>query len=189
MGRLRPGVTPDQVRGNLEGAFRAAVVTTETLPSNSVLELHVLSARRGAIDEGPEDELEHAVILGGIFGVLLLIVCLNVANLLLSRSTARRTEIGVRLALGAGRGRLIRQLLTESVTLAIAGGALGVPLAYWGRAAFGASGWVPPDLDLRLSPGVLALTALLSASAGILFGLVPAFRATRIRSGGTGGAP
>jgi predicted permease len=185
MGRLRPDATRDQVRGNLEGAFRAAVLTTESLPSDGVLELHVLSARRGAIDEGPEDELEHAVILGGVFGVLLLIVCLNVANLVLARAPARRTEIGVRLALGAGRERLIRQLLTESVTLSIAGGTLGIGLAYWGRAAFGASGWVPPDLDIRLSPGVLGLTALLSAAVGILFGLAPAFRATRIRWGGT----
>ncbi|HJR58653.1 MAG TPA: ABC transporter permease [Vicinamibacterales bacterium] len=179
MGRLRPGVTIDQVRDNLAGTFRAAVHETESTPPHDQPQLDVWPARRGAREEGPEDELEHAIVLGGIFGILLLVVCLNVANLLLSRAAARRAEIAVRLALGAGRERLVRQLLAESVTLAVAGGILGLALAHWGKELFSASALVPPDMDLRIDAAVMAATLGLSAFAGVVFGLVPALRSTR----------
>jgi predicted permease len=185
MGRMQPGATPEQVRGNYDGAFREAVRLTDNPGPDDHVEFDVWPARRGAREEGPEDELEHAIILGGIFGVLLLVVCLNVANLFLSRSAARRTEIGVRLALGASGGRLVRQLLAESVTLAVCGGAVGVVLAYWGRGLFSASGIVPPDMDLRIDGPVFGVTFMISLMTGVLFGLVPALRATRsAKSGG-----
>ena len=180
MGRLQPGATLDQVRGSLEGTFRAAVRETDTPPALDVPELRITPARRGANEEGPDDELEHAIILGVIFCGLLLLVCLNVANLMLSRSAGRRAEIGVRLALGASRGRLVRQLLTESVILAVTGGVIGLVLAWWGRAFFAASGFVPQDLPLTFGGPLFVVTMLLSGLAGVLFGLAPAIRATRI---------
>ena len=120
-------------------------------------------------------------ILMAIVGIVLLIVCANVANLLLSRSAVREKEISIRLAIGAGRGRLIRQMLTESMLLTIFGGALGILIARWGAQALvalvtGSSSTIKPSIDAR----VLLFTAAVSLLAGILFSLVPAFRASRV---------
>ncbi len=111
---------------------------------------------------------------------MLLIACANVANLLLARATGRGREIAVRLALGAGRGRILRQLLTESLVLAAAGAVLGVALAFWGvKALSAAASWgdelqLQPDLRL----GLFALAATVATT--LLFGLAPAIRATRV---------
>src|SRR5207244_5325056 len=117
-------------------------------------------------------------ILSTVSGVLLLIVCLNAANLLVARGAARQYEIGVRLAMGAGRLRVIRQLLTESVVLASLGGALGVVLAFWGKELLRTT--VGRGFDLTINPAVLVFAAAVSLLTGVSFGLAPAFRATRM---------
>src|SRR6266540_3860243 len=111
------------------------------------------------------------LLLGGV-SMVLLIACANVANLLLSRAASRQKEIGVRLALGASRGRLIRQLLTESILLAVVGGALGLVFAMWIKdGLLAVSDWGPKALEPNLDWRVLGFTLGLSLFTGIVFGL------------------
>ena len=133
------------------------------------------------------------IVLAGAVGFVLLIACVNVANLLLSRAAARRPEIAIRLAIGAGRGRLVRQFLTESVLLAFAGGVAGAGLAFGGiqllrSLAQGLSrrdmtpGSIPRLEEIGIDVPMLALTLAASALTGIVFGLGPAIRQSRSRS-------
>jgi predicted permease len=130
-----------------------------------------------------EDSNELLLVLMGVVFLVLLIACANVANLLLARSATRQREIGIRLALGARRGRLICQLLTESFVLAFVGGVVGVLFAFWAGPILlrlGSSGGNPATLDIHPDLRVLAFTAGLSMITGLIFGLAPAFRATRV---------
>ena len=190
IGRLKPGATLENVKGNLDGVFQQAARDAMTsymaaltdeqrnLSANrrertKVPELAPTSASHGIYDFD-DNSRRTATLLSGVVIAVLLIVCANVANLLLSRATSRRKEISVRLSMGAPRSRLIRQLLTESVLLSAIGGALGVAVAYWlrGLLPFGATA----PLDWR----VFAFAFGLSVFTGMLFGLMPAFRATRV---------
>ncbi len=118
----------------------------------------------------------------GVTGLVLLIACANVANLLLARAATRQKELGVRLAIGAGRGRIIRQLLTESLLLAMAGGSAGLLMAYWGRNAM--KSFIPPapfpiDFESSMNPRIVGFSLVVTLATVVLFGLVPALRASR----------
>lgn len=190
MGRLKPGVTLEQVRGNLEGPFHAAArAGMESFMAGLTAEQRALSdnQRRGAAvptlvprsgDHGMYDvnqnEKRSAAIVSAVVTILLLIVCANVANLLLSRGTVRSREIAVRLSMGAPRRRLIRQLLTESLLLSGVGGLLGVGVAYWGKSL------LPFGQNASIDARVMAFVAGVSVLTGLLFGVVPAIRATGV---------
>jgi predicted permease len=189
VGRLRPGVTAAQVQANLESVFqhtaRAGLdsflgALSPEARSNSrnrdrseVPHLKVDSASRGIYDVNTSDTTA-VTILSVVVVLILLIVCANVANLLLSRATMRQREISVRLSLGATRARLVRQLLTESLLLATAGGVLGVFIGRSGQRLLPGNAGKAMPFDWRTFAFVLAVTA----ATGIIFGIAPALRAT-----------
>jgi predicted permease len=180
MARLAPGVTLEQARADLEVVFQQALAVDPTRPTEPH-HIRLTSGVRG--DSGDYDGLGRELrLLMAIIGIGLLIGSINVANLLLARGVSRRNEITIRLAVGASRGRLIRQLLVESSLLALAGGAAGLLLAYWltGALTFVLSlGREPIVFDFVLNPQLLAFTAALSILTGLLFGTAPALAATR----------
>jgi predicted permease len=193
MGRLKPGATIEQARDSLNGTFQTAALEImppprradepTTLEAKDYPRLLAQSGSRGAM----EARNRYSTTIYGLFAVVavvLLIACANVANLLLSRAAVRGPEITLRLAVGAGRLRLIRQLLTESVLLAALGGAGGVLFAVWGKNVLAAmanrdTSFLPPDIEPSLNWRVLLFTIVVSLATGILFGLAPAWRATR----------
>jgi len=190
MGRRGPTTSLEQVEAAYPTLVRQAVASTSAAPNGQPpLDDPVLvaSGARGLSSL----RSVYAESLGTLMvavGLVLLVVCANVANLLLARGAARARELSVRMALGAGRSRLVRQLLTESVMLGALGGMLGLVFAVWGskallRIAAGGPGSVP--LDTALDWRVMTFTGVITGLTAVLFGIVPAIRATRVELAAT----
>jgi predicted permease len=190
IGRPKPGVSQARVQSELDVLFKNIIEagypsTLDPQTRKQAMDQHVKvrDARTGTFG-GRDDFAQQLMVLLAVSGVVLLIACINVANLLLARATARHKEVGVRLSIGASRGRLVRQFLSESLMLSALGGTVGLLLA-WGAAqvltAVLSSGrhegfQLSTALDLR----VLVFTVGVTFLTGILFGLVPALRGTRV---------
>src|SRR4029077_15710421 len=191
LGRLKSGVSVDQARAEVKGFVeRIAAQSPDTHAgwSGSVLPLREELA-------GPKLRLIVLTMLGAVICVLL-IACSNVANLLLARATVRQREVAVRAAFGAGRRRLLRQFLTESLVIGLFGGLLGIAFAYWGIRWIEIS--IPPDnppsywMRFTLDGPVLLYTLGIAVATGFLFGLAPALQALKadlhetLKEGGRG---
>ena len=180
LGRLRSDRTATQARAEIEtlGTTHARAVDPSTTPERMPVV---------PIDDDDSESRQRmraaGFLLGGVVAAVLLIACANIASLLLAKATARRRELAVRLAIGASRARLVRQLLTESVLLSVVGGIVGLGLAWTLVQAFQASpppaGALPVTIDLAIDRRVLLFSIALSLIAGLVFGVAPALKASR----------
>ncbi|MGC1485277.1 MAG: ABC transporter permease [Candidatus Acidiferrum sp.] len=176
LARLKPGVSKAQARVEMVGITKR--LEQQYPDYNTGTSADVV----GLQDQIVQNSRPALLLLLGAVSFVLLIACVNVANLLLARAASRGREVAIRTALGAGRGRIVRQLLTESVLLSLAGGLLGVFMAW---AALGpllkiAAGSVPQGAPIGLDPSVLAFTAGVSLCTGLLFGIMPAMRTAKL---------
>jgi predicted permease len=193
-GRLKPGVSVPQAEASLKTI--AARLEAEYPKDNAGRSVALSSLSEAAVGINNHDQftLAGATMLGAV-GLVLLIACANLANLLLAQAARREKEMTVRAALGAGRWRLLRQLLTESTLLSLAGAAVGLAIAYWGRGvlwSYRPSFIEQNDVDLALDSHVLLFTLGIALLTGALFGAVPAIKASApdladtLKAGGRG---
>lgn len=187
VGRLRPGVSEAQAVAEMNVVGRRVAEPFPQPNDRAVWAATVESLERIHVDPGRR---RSQLILFGAVSFVLLIACVNTASLLLSKAASRTREMSIRRALGSSRGRLVRQLLTESILLALLGGTLGMALAYWATGTM--ADWIPPRIpspgtaygpisefvDIRINETILAFAAFISIACGMLFGLAPALYAT-----------
>jgi putative ABC transport system permease protein len=175
--RMKPGVTLERARSEV---VQVAKKLAEEHPNSSARQSMTVDSLLNAVVGSLRPAL---LLLLGAVAFVLLIACANVANLLLARAANRQKEIAVRMAMGAKRGRLLRQLLTESVLLSLIGGALGVLLAFWGVNGLVASlpSGVPRADEIRIDTAVLAFTAGMAVLTGLVFGIAPAWKISGLR--------
>jgi predicted permease len=187
--RLAPGVTADRAQAELSGI--AARLEAEFPQTNKEWTASRVTSLRTSIVGSVDTAL---VVVLAVVGFVLLIACANLANLLLARGTARGHELATRAALGAGRGRIVRQLLTESLVLGVLGGVLGIALSVWGVDTIVAlsADTLPRVDDIRVDTRVIGFGLALTALTAVLFGIIPALRAANAspaqRLGGTRGS-
>ncbi len=184
MGRMKAGVSAGTAEASLNVALNAAV--RATMPVKKASEIPTLLLRDGSRGQNPNAEgFEKPIdVLMVLAGLVLLLACANLANLLLARAGARKRETGTRLALGAGRGRILRQMMTESLLLSLMGGAGGLLLAWTVRSAIPrllSNAWAPPAFSAKFNWPIFAFAAAISVVTGIVFGLTPAWQATRVQ--------
>ena len=178
-GRLRPGVTIERAQAEMNSiTARLRAEHPDVYPPNGGLTFGIVPLQEQVVG----DVRRMLSILLGSVGFVLLIACANVANLLLSRAVGRQQEIAVRSALGAGKSRIVRQLLTESLSLALLGGVTGVLLAFWSMRWIHAMGTqsIPRLAEISIDWRVLLFTLLLSVVSGVVFGLAPALRVSNL---------
>ncbi len=182
MGRVKPGVPDETARAALDVTLNAAVRSTMTVEKDrSIPRLTLQDGSRGENSAGRMFS-KPVYVLMAMAGFVLLLACANLANLLLARASSRQREMSVRLALGAGRGRILRQMFTESLLLSLSGGIAGLLLGYWGRNAIPhllSSSWETTTMNSRFDWKIFGFTAAISIVTGLLFGLAPAWQATR----------
>jgi len=183
IGRLKPGVSEQAARSELQVIFdRTLTARAQTAAGTAIPNIVLTSAGHGLNDLRRRFSTS-LLLLMAMVGLVLLIACANVAGLLMARASARQKEIAVRLSLGASRGRIVRQLLAESVLLAIIGGVAGLVVCSWassGLVRLLGSGRNRLDLSAGIDWNVLAFTAAVAILSGLVFGLMPALAATRV---------
>ena len=179
IGKLEAGVSVDAAQAEMDAlTARLRLDHPDLYPPNGGLTFDIVPLQEQVVG----DVRQSVLVLVAAVACVLLIACANVANLLLSRALARQKEIAVRASLGAGRGRIVRQLLTESVLLAVAGGGVGLLLALWGidRMRAIGEGSVPRLREIGIDTDVLMFTFAISVGSGLIFGLAPALRVSRV---------
>jgi predicted permease len=183
MGRIQPGLPDPTVAASLNVLFDAAVRATMPVKDRQMPRLLMTDGSRGQ-NPAVEDLAKPICVLLGLGGFVLLLACANLANLLLARAGARQREMSVRLALGAGRARVLRQMMTESLMLSLLGGTAGLLLAYAVRNAIPgmmSSPWAPLVFSARFDWRIFGFAAVVSIATGLIFGVAPAWQASRVQ--------
>jgi predicted permease len=196
VGRLKPQVSIDGARAAMKTIASGLEKEYPRENKGRTVELYPLNESALGINQRKQFSLAGGVLMG-VVGLVLLIACVNLANLLLAQAAKREKELSIRAAMGAGRLRLVRQLLTESTVLSLLGGLAGLLVAYWGRNvlwSFRPPFLVDGSIDLSFDARVLGFTVLISVVTGLVFGIIPAIKASGtdvnevLKTGGRGGA-